>query len=103
MAGTIGQISDALIDLHHIDDPEADLATKDRVFQAVLTRLNELEVFEGTVNDETGDHQLDPTQLLVAVMGMQHYLIDRLASARQVDPEAIRFELREFTSGLDDD
>lgn len=103
MAGTIGQVSDALIDLHHVDDPEADHATKDLVFQTVLRRLGDLGVFDGTVNDETGNHELDPTQLLVAVMGLQHYLIEKLAEARGTNPDAIRFELRDYAARLDQD
>lgn len=103
MAGTIGQISDALIDLHHVNDSDVDMQTKEVAFTTILNRLNALEVFESSIDDETGEHQVDSTRLLVAIMGMQHYLIDRLALARQVDPEVIRFELREFTSGLDED
>lgn len=103
MTGTVGQISDALIDLHHVDDPEADLATKELVFQNVLRRLEILGVFDGTLDDETGKHEIDPTQLLVAIMGMQHYLIEKLAEARKTDPDAIRFELRDYVARLDQD
>jgi hypothetical protein len=101
MTATMGEIADILLDLHNVQDPDASFAAQETAFKSVLERLSASGALSVTVDDETGEHQIDVGMLLTAIAGLQYYLIENLAEARAVGPEVIRFELREFASRLD--
>lgn len=103
MNASIGAIADTLIDLHNIDAPDSADAEKERAFNSVLQRLDSLEVFAASIDSATGEHTINVERLLIAIAGIQYYLIDALAEQRSVDPETIRFELRELGAVMDND
>jgi len=101
MTASIGELAGILLDLHNVNDPDAGFSAQETAFNSVLERLSDSGALSGTVTEATGEYQVDVGTLLVAIAGLQHYLIENLADAKNVDPEVIRFELREFAASLD--
>jgi hypothetical protein len=90
----------ALVDLLAVHDPSAHIDDNETVMHAVLASLNEAGAMSATLNDEGNHVTLEATPLLVAIAWNEDYLVSRLAEARGVDPETIRFELREYINSI---
>jgi len=94
-------IADALLDLHHIDIAAgAEDDGNNHAMESITSRLQQLQAFSGTFNDETDELTLDVTPLLVAIATNQMFLIQQLAEARGLSQDAVRFELRQFLETL---
>lgn len=96
-------IADALLDLQHIDTASgADDPGNNRAMESITSRLQQLQAFSGTFNDETDELTLDVTPLLVAIATSQMFLIQQLAEARGISQDAVRFEVRQYLETIAD-
>ncbi|MBA8988957.1 hypothetical protein FHW23_000189 [Curtobacterium pusillum] len=103
MTAPIAPISEALLDLHHIDTSSgADYDANDRTMKSITSRLSELGAMSATFNDEKDEVTLETTPLLIAIATNQMFLIKQIAKLREVPEETVRFELREFLQFRDE-